>query len=289
MIYSMTAFGRTEQQGGWGVASWEIRSINHRYLEVSVRLPEMLRDLEQVVRETIQQHFHRGKIECNLKFQAGSALGAKIGLNDDLIKQLIELTKDIDNQLPEKISRVNLLDILNWRGVIIEESFNIELVRDNLINLLENAVQDVKAGRQREGASLEKIIRQKLLAIEEQIAEIKTHLPRVLERMREKTTEKLQEVKLALDPQRLEQEMVYFAQKIDIQEEIDRTLTHIAEVKRTLDKGDQVGRRLDFMMQELNREANTIGSKSVDVGITHAAVAMKVLIEQIREQVQNIE
>ncbi|MBA2654514.1 MAG: YicC family protein [Gammaproteobacteria bacterium] len=289
MIYSMTAFGRSQTKKEWGVASWEIRSINHRYLDFNIRLPDTLRDLEQHIREIAQEYFQRGKIECTLRFMPGSNLGATLSVNRGLLHQLIILANDIKADLPEKIISLNLIDLLSWNGVVEEESFDLGLVRDDLLNLFREAAQDLKEGRKREGATLTLGIQAKLTEIIKQVTEIKSYLPKIIERQREKIIYRLEEAKVALDQQRLEQEMIYFVQKMDVTEEIERTLSHINEVQRTLEKGDSAGRRLDFMMQELNREANTLASKSVEPQVTHAAVEMKVLIEQIREQVQNIE
>jgi uncharacterized protein (TIGR00255 family) len=289
MIYSMTAFGRSQKRSDWGLAGWELRSINHRYLEMSIRLPEMLRDLEPNIREIIHDYLHRGKIECNLRFLPGPQLGSLVTVNHNLLDQITKMANSIRIQFPETITRLNLIDLLAWNGVVVEEPFDIDLVRDELLQLFEEAIKDLKEGRQREGNVLAQIILDRLERIRHQVEEISKQLPRIIERQRDKILQRLEEIKTSLDNQRLEQEMVFYCQKIDVAEEIDRLLTHIEEVKRTLSKGNSVGRRLDFMMQELNREANTLASKSNDTQVTHAAVEVKVLIEQIREQVQNIE
>lgn len=289
MIYSMTAFGRSQTKSDWGMAIWEMRSINHRYLEMSIRIPDILRELEQNIREIVHQNFQRGKLECILRFYPGPKLSTEVSVNHNLLEQLISLSTDISEKLPEKITRLNVTDLLRWNGVIAEESFDINSIREPLLNLFKEAAEDLKQGRAREGEVLAEGILSRLKKISKEIQVIKKQLPKVMERQREKITQRLEEAKINLDPQRLEQEMVYFTQKIDISEEVERTLSHIEEVKRTLLKRDSAGKRLDFMMQELNREANTLASKSVDIEVTHAAVEMKVLIEQIREQVQNIE
>lgn len=289
MISSMTAFGRCQVKKEWGMATWEIRSINHRYLEPSIRLPEMLRELEVSVRDSIYKQFKRGKVECTLKFYPSDHLGAQLSTNDALLKQLTVLATEVAATLPKDMARLNVVDLLSWHGVIAEETIDINLVKKDLIELFQQTAEDVQAGRRREGELLEEVIKQRLAQIRQQVAEVKSILPQVLERQREKIINRFNEVSLNLDEQRLEQEMVYFTQKIDVSEEVDRTLSHLAEVDRTLASREAAGRRLDFMMQELNREANTLASKSADPIITRAAVEMKVLIEQIREQVQNIE
>lgn len=289
MIYSMTAFGRSHTRSDWGTAVWELRSINHRYLEINVRLPESLRDLEQNVRERVQCFFHRGKIECSLRFQPGPKLGSLLSVNDNLLNQLINLAKNINTQFPEKIARLNVIDFLSWEGVVIEEVFKVTDIKEELLASFNLAATDLKEGRSREGKILAEAIEERLVNIAATLTEIKVQSPKLIERQRQKILQRLEEAKLSLDIQRLEQEMVYFSQKVDITEEIDRTFSHLTEVKRALEQSDAAGRRLDFMMQELNREANTIASKSVDATVTHAAVEIKVLIEQIREQVQNIE
>lgn len=289
MIYSMTAFGRSQAKGDWGSAVWELRTINHRYLEMNIRLPEILRELESPVRDIINKSLQRGKIECNLKFQPGPKLGSFVSINQSLLNQLLSILIEVNQLLPEKITRINVIDLLAWQGVIIEENFDVSTLRENLLKLFEEALLDLKAAREREGKLLEALIVDRLNQIHVQANTIKSVFPKILERQREKILQRLEDAKVMMDQQRFEQEIVYLAQKIDISEELDRLNSHITEVKHTLNKKDSIGRRLDFMMQECNREANTLASKSMDAVVTHAAVEMKVLIEQIREQVQNIE
>lgn len=290
MINSMTAFGRSQGKGEWGMAVWEIRSINHRYLEVSIRLPEMLRELEQSIRDILYNYFKRGKIECSLRFQPGAKLGSLIAVNETLVKELIAIATKINSTLPqESATQLNLIDLMSWDGVVVEENVDINLVKEHILALFKQAANDLKEGRIREGKLLGEGIEGRLELIAQQVAVIKSNLPKVLEKQKEKILSRLEEAKVTLDEQRLEQEMIYFTQRIDVAEEIDRTLSHLIEVKRALASKEAAGRRLDFMMQELNREANTLASKSVDPIVTHAAVELKVLIEQIREQVQNIE
>lgn len=289
-MYSMTGFGRGQVKNDWGSAVWEIRSINHRYLEVTIRLPELVRELEPSVRQAIQASFKRGKIECSLGFSPGSKLSTSLTLNQPLLNQLRDLVLEIKSCFPPHVGEINIMDILAWKGVLAEENIDINALGANLIASLETAIIDLKDCRQREGQILIQGIHEKIERLREQVDSIKKSLPELLDKQRKRILERLEEAKVGLDLQRLEQEMVYFAQKIDISEELERIIAHLFEVTRTLmEKNTAVGRRLDFMMQELNREANTLGSKSTDPLIIHAAVEMKVLIEQIREQVQNIE
>jgi uncharacterized protein (TIGR00255 family) len=288
MLQSMTAFGRSQGEGEWGSAIWELRSFNHRYLEISFRLPEILRELEPHIREILHQSLQRGKIECSLRFQPGVKLGALISLNNHLLQQLIQMVTSVSHELPQ-LAQVNVMDLLTWNGIVIEEPIQLDIIREPLLTLFKQAVADLLAGREREGITLYRTIYARIHSITQHAQAIKQRLPGLLDRQREKIFMRLEEAKVQLDPLRLEQEMVYFAQKIDISEELDRLQSHVAEVKRTLEKREIAGRRLDFMMQELNREANTLAAKSVDADVTHAAVAVKVLIEQIREQVQNVE
>ncbi len=289
MINSMTSFGRSQTKGDWGTAIWEIRSINHRYLEMTIRLPEMLREIEQKVRETLHKYFKRGKIECVLRFQPGPKLSSAVTVNQNLVKQLTGIATEIADAMPNHSANINIMDVLSWHGVIVEENVDLEQMKEKLLDLFKDAAEDLQAGRQREGAILVQGINERIENIGVIVEKIKTNLPKVIQKQQDKILNRLEDVRSSLDEQRLEQEMIYFTQKIDVSEEIDRTLSHLTEVKRSLAKEEAAGRRLDFMMQELNREANTIASKSVDAIITHAAVEMKVLIEQIREQVQNIE
>jgi uncharacterized protein (TIGR00255 family) len=285
----MTSFGRSQTKGDWGTAIWEIRSINHRYLEMTIRLPETLREIEQNVREILHNYFKRGKIECTLRFQPGAKLSSLITVNQALVKQLTSVATEIAGTLPSHSANINIMDLLSWNGVIVEENVDLDQVKEQLLDLFRQAAQDLQAGRQREGAILAQGIKERIENIGVLVEGIKKNLPKVIEKQQDKILSRLEDVRSNLDEQRLEQEMIYFTQKIDVSEEIDRTLSHLTEVKRSLAKEEAAGRRLDFMMQELNREANTLASKSADSTITHAAVEMKVLIEQIREQVQNIE
>jgi uncharacterized protein (TIGR00255 family) len=290
MIYSMTAFGRSQKKGNWGMVTWEVRSVNHRYLEVSIRLPEALREIEQNIREIVSQYIQRGKVECTLCFQSGAGLGTNFSINENLLNQLIKSSQAVVSRLPHPVvANINVIDLLAWPDVIIEGNLDLAEVKGELLDLFKEAMSELKEGRAREGKVLAQIISDRLKSLEREVEKVANILPSVIDRQREKIIQRLAEMMTNLDPDRLEQEMVYYVQRVDMSEEIDRILSHIAEVERSLQDLKPTGRRLDFMMQELNREANTLASKSMDQEITYAAVEMKVLIEQMREQVQNIE
>lgn len=288
MIQSMTAFSRAQGQGQWGTAVCEIRSINHRYLEMSVRMPDTLHELEVLMRERVRHHIKRGKIECHIRYQPGDVTGSEIIINKHLAEQLCSATDTIGKMLKNP-APVNAMDILHWPGILQIAEVDLENIQDEIIKLLDKALLDLVEARSREGAELKILFLQRLEGMKIEIAKVREHLPDVVKGQRERLMARFKDAKLELDSTRLEQEMVIFAQKTDVSEELERIDTHISEVRRVLKAGGVVGRRLDFLMQELNREANTLGAKSVDVETTRASVELKVLIEQVREQVQNVE
>lgn len=289
MIYSMTAFARVQSQGEWGSLTCELRSINHRYLEISVYLPEVLRALEMPIREQIRETLKRGKVECGIRYQAGTkSASTQFSVNEQFAKELCRVSEDIAGFL-KLAAPVQPVDILRFPGVLETKEADVAVLQKEVFALLKTALQELLAGRQREGEELKKLFLQRLDKMDEQLLKVRERLPQVMKDQQDRLIKRFADAKVELDPSRLEQEMVLFAQKIDVAEEIERTETHIAEFRRILKTGGMVGRRLDFLLQELNREANTMGSKSVDPVLTHAAVEMKVLIEQIREQIQNIE
>lgn len=289
MICSMTGFGRCQAENDWGFAIWEIRSINHRYLEINLRLPEILRELEQNVRTIIHQMFQRGKIECSLRFHPGQKFDSLISINHNLLNQLIAIIQEISTSMPQEIVRLELMQLLAFEGVVVEKHFDLSPLKEDLLSLFKSAAKDLQGSRKREGENLATGIQERIKKLTKHVKAIQKQFPVTVNRQRQRLMQRFEEVKLGLDTTRLEQEMLYYAQKMDISEELDRTTSHLKEVSRILKKEEGAGRKLDFMMQELNREANTLASKSTDAFITHTAVEMKVLIEQIREQVQNIE
>ena len=287
MIYSMTGFARNEIKGDWGTAVWEIRSVNQRFLETFFRLPEQFRGLEPVLRERFRKALQRGKVECNLRFTANDAAVGTLNLNEALAKQLLHAADWVQSH--GQSTGVNPVDILRWPGVMAAEEADMDTIQADVLKAFDKTLADFKESRATEGANLKAMIEQRLDAITEETNTVGAKMPEVIEWQREKILTRFEEAKVELDPTRIEQEMVMLAQRLDVAEELDRLHSHVGETQKILKKGGAVGRRLDFMMQEFNRESNTLGSKSISAEITQSAVELKVLIEQMREQIQNIE
>ncbi|PKM32599.1 MAG: YicC family protein [Gammaproteobacteria bacterium HGW-Gammaproteobacteria-12] len=287
MVHSMTAFARHEQATAHGTLSWELRSVNHRYLEPHLRLPEAFRDLEGAVREALRQGLSRGKVECTLRFAEETA-GKPLQVDSERARQLINAAEQVA-ALIQQPAPLNPLEVLAWPGVLVADSADPQALNSAALKLFDQALSELKAGRAREGAELAKLLNDRLDSILDEVAALRELVPQMLAGQRAKIETRFAEMQAELDPQRLEQELVLLAQKSDVAEELDRLSTHVSEVRRVLKAGGAAGRRLDFLMQELNREANTLGSKAFDPRSTQAAVNLKVLIEQMREQVQNIE
>ena len=288
MVHSMTAFSRQQLEHEWGSLTWEIRSVNHRYLEPSVRLPENFRNLENPIRRQLRDKLYRGKIECLLRFRTVEANQIDWQLNLDLISQLTKANLEINNNIGGEY-KLSSLDILKWPGVISDQSIDEEVFNKEAMGLFEKALDDLMVVREREGASLRDAILKRIALIQRIIDSIQAKMPSIIMKQKENLLNKLEDIKAEFEPTRLEQEITLLAQKADVDEELDRLNSHLQEVKRVLDSSGQIGRRLDFLMQELNREANTLSSKSIVVETTQSAVELKVLIEQMREQIQNIE
>ena len=288
MVYSMTAFSRQQLEHEWGSLTWEIRSVNHRYLEPSVRLPENFRSLENPIRRQLRDKLYRGKIECQLRVRTVEANQIDWQLNLDLISQLTKANLEINNNIGGDY-KLSSLDILKWPGVISDQSIDEEIFNKEAMGLFEKALDDLMVVREREGASLRDAILKRIASIQRIIDSIQAKMPSIILKQKENLLNKLEDIKAEFEPTRLEQEITLLAQKADVDEELDRLNSHLQEAKRVLDSGGQIGRRLDFLMQELNREANTLSSKSIVVETTQSAVELKVLIEQMREQIQNIE
>lgn len=287
MIRSMTAYARREIKGEWGTASWELRSVNQRYLETYIRMPEQFRSLEPVARERIRARLTRGKIECNLRFEPDSRAHTSLLLNEKLAKQLVESAKWVKMQSDE--GEINPVDILRWPGVMSAEEQDLDTIATEIIMALDGALDDFIVARETEGQALKALIEQRLKGVSAEVVNVRTHMPEVVKWQRERLTTKLAEAEIQLENTRLEQELLLMAQRIDVAEELDRLDAHIKETYNILKKKEAVGRRLDFMMQEFNRESNTLASKSINSEITNSAIELKVLIEQMREQIQNIE
>ncbi|MBI0031545.1 YicC family protein [Gilliamella apicola] len=288
MISSMTAYARKEINQSWGTASWELRSVNQRYLETYIRMPEQFRTLEPIIRERLRGRLTRGKIECNLRFELDPASQhQELSLNEDLARQVLSAVNWIKTEY--KSGDVNPIDVLRWPGVLSAKEQNLDSISQEILALLDEAINELITVREREGEVLRDLIIQRLDSITTEVEKIRQWMPQILEWQKERLQNKLAEANIELDKSRLEQEIVLMAQRIDVAEELDRLMTHVKETYAILKKNEAVGRRLDFMMQEFNRESNTIASKSINADVTASAIELKVLIEQIREQVQNIE
>jgi uncharacterized protein (TIGR00255 family) len=288
MIKSMTAFARVQQSEKFGTLTWELRSVNSRYLDINCRMPEDFRAQEGRVRECINKRLQRGKIECGLRFIPEQLTETGIEINEALVKSLIDVCQQINGRLHQP-SEINPVDILNWPGVVAEPEQDYKSIFEASEKLLLSALDELIENRLREGERMEKLIRERCSGMQQIVDKVRQQLPDIQQRYREKLTARLEELKAGVDRERLEQELVFLAQKMDVDEELDRLHAHLTELNDVLDRDEAVGRRLDFLMQELNREANTLGSKSADISTTQASVELKVLIEQMREQIQNIE
>ena len=288
MMLSMTAFSRQQSEQEWGSLTWEIRSVNHRYLEVSLRLPDLFRGLENSIRGAVRKKLSRGKIECQLRYKAGESFQSELHLNRALIQKLIQANMEIE-QLTGASTVLSSTEILRWPGVIQDQEFDITAIEKPAFELFGDALEDLIASRQREGEELKGFIQKRIDSIRKIVSTVKTAMPEILAAQRQNLADKLDALKADLEPSRLEQEITLLAQKADVDEELDRLASHLNEVERVLSNAGQKGRRLDFLMQELNREANTLSSKSIVAETTLSAVELKVLIEQMREQIQNVE
>lgn len=287
MIYSMTAFARLEVKKDWGDAVWEIRSVNQRYLENFFRLPEQFRGLENTLREKLRQSLTRGKIECSLRIETKKQTNSELNLNKELANQVIQSLQWVKAQAGE--GEINLTDVLRYPGVVEAQEQDLDAISQDLLTAFDDLLTDFIAMRGREGEKLNDIIQQRLDAITVEADKVRSQMPAVLQWQRERLLQRFEDAQVNLDPQRVEQEMILLAQRVDVAEELDRLQMHVKETTNILKKGGAVGRKLDFMMQELNRESNTLASKSINADITASAVELKVLIEQMREQIQNLE
>ncbi|MFL6621213.1 MAG: YicC/YloC family endoribonuclease [Sulfurifustaceae bacterium] len=283
----MTAFARRAVENSAGGLAWELRSVNHRYLEIGLRLPEELRAIESAVREAIGRRLERGKIDATLRFQPQAAR-TEPALDRAALDQFRGVANEIATSIPG-LAPLSLGDVLRWPGILQAPALDAESLGAAALDLLAAALDDLIATRRREGQRLHDLLAERLQALAALLVRLKALLPEVARDYRSRLDARLGEVRNQLDPARLEQEMVLYATRSDVSEEVDRLGAHVAEVGQVLERTGQVGRRLDFLMQELNREANTLASKSVDLRLTNIAVELKVLIEQMREQVQNIE
>ena len=287
MTQSMTAFARKEASYSWGSLSWELRAVNHRFLEPQLKIHEALRDIEPIVRDKLRSTLSRGKVECALRFhaEAGTAL---IEIDQQRVASVVKALEQIKAHSSD-LSPIDPLALLHYPGVQKSAGIDTDAVLAAATELLDATLAQFIEARKREGVELAKMIEQRLDAIDQIVAELRGLMPQILQAQRDSLKQRVEQLGVDLDPERLEQEVVMLAQKADVAEELDRLETHVKEVRRALTQRGPVGRRLDFLMQELNREANTLGSKSIVTSTTACSVELKVLIEQMREQIQNIE
>ncbi len=286
-VNSMTAFARVQGDNSLGTYAWELRSVNHRYLETQFKLPDKLKVLEPLLRERVRSALARGKVECNLFFKANESEQAFI-VNQDKISALLLAAEQL-NEKKSNIAPLSSYEILQWPGVLQAAELNIEAITESLLASFNEALSTLAEARITEGGRMADVIYEKLDQVDSLTNQIKLNMPQILAEHQQRIEEKLARLSVDIDHDRLAQEIVMLAQKVDVAEELDRLVAHTAEVRDTLVKNEPCGRRLDFLMQELNREANTLGSKSIATDSSQGAINLKVLIEQMREQVQNIE
>jgi uncharacterized protein (TIGR00255 family) len=289
MIRSMTGFARRERQGPWGTLTCEIRAVNHRYLELSLRMPEDLRTVENDARQVIAAALRRGKVDAGVYLRGAATQAGTIEINRPLVEQLAKATADVAAIAGGATGASNPLDLLRWPGVIREAEKDLQSVQTTAMELLRQTVDELNESRAREGSRIREMLRGRCEGLQQGVATLRARLPDIAARIRTRVGERVAQLGTQVDPARLEQELVLLAYKMDFEEELDRLGSHVTETMQVLDAKEPAGRRLDFLMQELNREANTLSSKSQDADTTRAAVDMKVLIEQMREQVQNVE
>jgi uncharacterized protein (TIGR00255 family) len=285
MIRSMTAFASAERAASWGTLGCELRAVNHRYLELSLRLPEELRSLEPQLRERVAARVQRGKLDLGMRLRATGS--GELRLNAGLLDRLAELSNDCEQRFPRM--QVDFAELLRYPGLIEQAEIDPDALRAEALALLDAVLDEFTLAREREGGKLAAIMLERLDGIAAVAEQVRVWVPEIRQALRARLEARLADLRQPLDPGRLEQELVLGLQKIDVDEELDRLQTHVGEARRVFGLTEAVGRRLDFLMQEFNREANTLGSKSVDARTTQAAVELKVLIEQLREQVQNLE
>ncbi|KAG9595406.1 hypothetical protein KCV01_g9927, partial [Aureobasidium melanogenum] len=283
----MTAYASAESAGPSGTLTCELRTVNHRYLEISPRLPEDLRNFESALRERIATRLSRGKVDVTVRLRSESGSSDGLRINGTMLSRLSELALDLEQRFPRM--SIEFTELLRFPGVLQQPEADTDALQAALIDVLDRALDALADTRGREGSKLGEILRERLDGIEKIVADVRGWLPEIRAALRARLETRLADIRQPVEPGRLEQELVLQVTRIDVDEELDRLATHIAEARRVLALKEPVGRRLDFLMQEFNREANTLGSKSVDSRTTNAAVELKVLIEQMREQVQNIE
>jgi len=288
MISSMTGYARQSAQGSWGNLVVEIRSVNQRFLDLSIRLPDMLREFDPLIRAKVQSQLTRGKVEVQVKYQPGAELSSEMTLNKPLAQQVIKAADEVAGMMTHSAA-TSVTDILKWPMVMQMQELDVGSVKAHVEQVLEQALAIMVQTRQTEGEKLKALLLERIEVLTILVDEVKPLVPKIIKEQRQKLLARIEELQLNTDGERVEQEIILLAQRLDVSEEIDRLVAHIQETVKILKTGGVVGRRLDFLMQELNREANTLGSKSASVSSSHASVDLKVIIEQMREQIQNIE
>lgn len=286
-VRSMTGYGSAERDTDNGLLSGEMRSVNHRFLELTIKLPEDLRVLEPQLRERVSARVQRGKVDMGLRLRSAASSSASLRVNDELLGQLGQLATSLESKFPGL--RTEFSELLRFPGVIDERPADLAGLHEQALALADAVIDGFIASREREGQKLADAMRERLDGIAALAEKVREWLPEIRAALKAKLETKLSEFSTPIDPGRIEQELVLGLSKLDVDEELDRLAAHVAEARRVLDSGEPIGRRLDFLMQEFNREANTLGSKSVDPRTSQLAVDLKVLIEQLREQVQNLE
>ena len=287
MILSMTGYANASAELDSGSLTLDVRSVNHRYLDIQLRMPDELRGFESALREAISAQLQRGKVECRINYAARSAKSGS-SLNQGLLQQLAAWNKEVQAALPDA-QGLSVADVLRWNGVLETPTASADELRDTLLGLMKSALQEFSASRAREGEKLKDFLLQRVDKIEALRTAVMPHVPAAIAAYEQKITARLREAIQGGDDERVRQEISLYASKIDVDEELSRLASHLTEMRRILTQGGAVGKRLDFLMQELNREANTLGSKSVDAEVSRSAMEMKILIEQMREQIQNLE
>jgi uncharacterized protein (TIGR00255 family) len=288
MIYSMTGYAVAGAELAFGALNLELRTVNHRYLDIQFRIPDELRPLEAGLREKAVARINRGKVEVRIAIAKSAASQSNLQLDEALLGQLAKLNARVKSVLPEGLA-LCVADVLRWPGMLGNDNLVPDELQEACGRLLDRALDDLTASRAREGEKLKVLLLERIASMEALVARLAPRMPQLVNNYRDKLTARLKEAMINLEDERLKQELVLFASKIDVDEELSRLTAHFGEIRRILDKGGAAGKRLDFLMQELNREANTLGSKSVDMDFTQTSMDLKVLIEQMREQIQNIE
>lgn len=288
MTNSMTAFSRASDEQAWGTLVWELRSVNHRYLDITIKIPEEFRSIENEIRSRLSRYIKRGKVDCYLRYKPSIQHQSEIVINQEYSDAVLKACAVISNKLHQP-SEINVFEVLRWPGVVEEPESDKQTVTEAALKLFEAAVQELLEARKSEGQRLQAMLEERCQLMKQIVEKLQSTRPQMIESMREKLISRFEELQLNCDKERLEQEILYYLQKMDVDEELDRMLSHFSEIEKIFQRDEPVGRRLDFMMQEFHREANTLGSKSANIETTQSAVELKVLIEQMREQVQNIE